>query len=118
MEKNSRLGFKLSRDFNGNRSYSKVPLTVSRLEFPMHNDSKLGMLAGVVGVVVAAVLLSRNPPAIPNVPAPVVQSAQPAPGLANAASVARVPAASTPVARGRPEIEGKTASRSTNEDDE
>ncbi len=85
----------------------------------MQNDSKLGMLAGVGGVVVAAVLLSRNPPAGPSAPAPVVQSAaKAAPAPANAAAVARVPAASTPVARGRPEIEGKTASRSSNEDDE
>ena len=85
----------------------------------MQNDSKLGMLAGVGGVVVAAVLLSRNPPAVPSAPAPVVQSAtKAAPAPANAASVAREPAASTPVARGRPEIEGKTASRSTYEGDE
>ena len=86
----------------------------------MQNDSKLGMLAGVGGVVVAAVLLSRNPPAVPSAPAPVVQSAaKAAPAPANAASMPpRTPAASTPVARGRPEIEGKTASRSSNEDDE
>jgi len=80
----------------------------------MHNDSKLGLLAGVGGVVVAAVLLTQNPSA-PSVPAD--RTAKDAPVAA--ATPAKPSAPSTPVvARSKPELEGKTTSRPARDDDE
>ena len=90
----------------------------------MTNDAKLGMLVGVLGVIVAAVLLTS--------PAPPVQSqptaeapAQPAPAPAVATVVpppevrrGGEPLASTPVARTRKEVEGQATSRSGGADDE
>ena len=88
----------------------------------MHNESKLGLLAGVAGVVVAAVLVAQKQPVPPTVPA-VMQTTSIAPSLAatptNAGPVAKAPAASTPVAsRDRTEVEGKTTSRPSREEDE
>jgi hypothetical protein len=80
----------------------------------MQNDSKLGLLAGVAGVVVAAVLLMQQPSATPP---PENAKHTPLP----AATPVKVPPAapSTPVAsRSRPEIEAKTASRPARADDD
>jgi len=85
----------------------------------MHNDSKLGLLAGVAGVVVAAVLAARNA-APPAAGSPSARAAAPATVRETKANpVANGPTASTPViARGRSEIEGTTASRGNPDDDE
>ena len=83
----------------------------------MQNDSKLGLLAGVAGVVVAAVLLSQKPPAAPG---PAAQATAPSPAAtpASAGPIAKAPAASTAVAaHGRPELEGKTTSRLKDDDE-
>ena len=78
----------------------------------MQNDSKLGLLAGVAGVVVAAVMVVQQPPA----PKPVENAKQSPP---TAASPPAAKPASTPVAtRSRPEIEAKTASRPARSDDD
>jgi hypothetical protein len=79
----------------------------------MQNDSKLGLLAGVAGVVVAAVLLTQQPSAPP--PENAKHTPQPA------ATPVKPPSAalSTPVAsRSRPEIEAKTTSRPARSDDD
>lgn len=77
----------------------------------MKNDAKLGLLCGVGGVVVSAVLLTQQPPA------PQADEATRA--------VKQLPAAARPsesaapaAARGKPEIEGRTTSRSARDDDE
>jgi len=78
----------------------------------MPNDSKLGLLAGVAGVVVAAVMLGQ--PASPPGPA---ENAKSVPVPAATPAIAKP--ASTPVAsRNRPEVEGKTASRPARSDDD
>ena len=79
----------------------------------MHNDSKLGLLAGVAGVVVAAVLLAQQPNA-----APPPASVQSAPQPAATPVKPPPPATASVVARGRPEIEAKTTSRSARSDDD
>lgn len=80
----------------------------------MHNDSKLGLLAGVGGVVVAAILFSRQQSGTPAPNAPITAAATPA----VAAPLAQAPVASTPVAdRGRLELAGTTTSRSTSDDE-
>jgi hypothetical protein len=84
----------------------------------MHNDSKLGLLAGVAGVIVAAVMFSRTAPATPGTSVQ-AQPAAPLPAATptHAGPVAKS-VASTPIGRGRTEIEGKTTSQSHGEDDE
>ena len=80
----------------------------------MHNDSKLGLLAGVGGVVVAAILFSRQQSGTPVPVAPITAAATPV----AAAPVVQAPVASTPVAaRGRPEVAGTTTSRSPSDDE-
>jgi hypothetical protein len=76
----------------------------------MTNDAKLGLLAGVAGVVTAAVF-HRPPAEAPAPPAQAVVSAQPAapPRVAGA-----VPA---PRAAAWPEIEARAVSRAADEDD-
>jgi hypothetical protein len=89
--------------------------------FAMHNDSKLGLLAGVAGVVVAAVLAAQNPAAGPaSAGSPSARAAaSPTAMESKAGSLAKVPTATTPVgARGRAEVEGTTASRGNRDDDE
>jgi len=87
----------------------------------MHNDSKLGMLAGVAGVVVAGVLLSRNPPAA------VAPSAATAQGGQAPAAPAATPArpghpkaafAAVPADNSRSAIQATTTSRTAAEDDD
>jgi len=77
----------------------------------MTNDAKLGLLAGVAGVITAAVF--RRPAA--DAPAPPVQaavSAQP-PRVTGAVPPPR-PVAANP----RPEIEARAVSRPADDDDE
>ena len=84
----------------------------------MHNDSKLGLLAGVAGVVVAAILASKNPAAIPG---PIAQASPgtPAATPTHAGPMAKPPIATTTMAaRSRPELEGTTASRNSGDEDE
>lgn len=81
----------------------------------MTNDSKLGMLAGVLGVVVAAVFFAKQPAQ------PVAAEAQVAPtASAPGAPPDAVPAAlpSTPVARTRKDVDARPASRQSGADEE
>lgn len=82
----------------------------------MTNDAKLGLLAGVVGVITAAVLFSRPPPDQPAraPPAAGAPAALPSP----VASVNNVPAAvaATPP-KSRPEPEGQPTSRTNKKPD-
>ena len=86
----------------------------------MTNDAKLGMLAGVLGVIVAAVLFANTPqPAQPQ-PSAAVPPLKDAPPTAAAtppeASTAALP--STPVARTRKEVDAQPASRPSGADEE
>lgn len=78
----------------------------------MHNDSKLGLLAGVAGVIVAATMISR-PPASQT---PEAQAA-PSPAATPATPAAPPKSVASAVPQGRPEIEGKTASRMRDDDE-
>lgn len=98
----------------------------------MTNDAKLGMLAGVVGVLFAAVFLTKPPaqPAAPEPPAPAQAHAQPAavPSVPSAPAVApragavasAAPAAfpSTPVVRTRKDVPAQPTSRQSLADEE
>jgi hypothetical protein len=92
----------------------------------MTNDSKLGMVAGVAGVIVAAVLLSNSPPPAQSKPGP-GPSAKDKVAAQPAAAVAAPPAAvtpatppqagtaalaSTPVARTRKDVQAQPTSLS------
>jgi hypothetical protein len=86
----------------------------------MHNDSKLGLLAGVGGVVVAAVLMVQQ-----NSITPASESAKnttpPGPQVIPASTPVnmKAPAAATPIAaRNRPELAGRTTSRPARSDDD
>lgn len=91
----------------------------------MKNDAKFGMLAGVLGVVVAAVLFANNPPpaaqsqpAAPGEPkakastpmAATAPAAPTTPSTATTANAAALP--STPVARTRKETDAQPTARS------
>ncbi len=84
----------------------------------MTNDSKLGMLAGVVGVIVAAVLFTKQPAqptgaeplAIQAVPTAIAPSGPPEAGP--------VAMSSTPVVRTRKDVDAKPTSRRSTYDDE
>jgi hypothetical protein len=91
------------------------------------NDAKLGMLAGVLGVIAAAVLFTSTPPSsAPARPDPTGEpSAGPgAPPVAAATSAPATPAArataldSTPVARTRKETDARPTARGTGPDEE
>ena len=76
----------------------------------MPNDAKLGLLAGVAGVVAAAVLSFQNPqPAPPDAPQPQVARTV-APGAVPTPTVAAQPAV-------KPEVEARPVSRTVGEDD-
>ena len=95
----------------------------------MKNDAKLGMLAGVLGVVVAAVVLTGAPPPVAQARPDEPQAKQGAPPAATP-PVAATPAASpgaaadtaalpaTPVARTRKEADAQPTSRSGAADEE
>ena len=86
----------------------------------MTNDAKLGMLAGVLGVIVAAVLFANTPPAAPSQPSAAGPPLKEAPPTAAAtppeAGTAALP--STPVARTRKDVDAQPASRQGGADEE
>ncbi len=86
----------------------------------MPNDAKLGLLAGVIGVIVVAVMSANRPPAA-SIPiagataAPV--AAKPAEDAKPDTAVAHSPeSSSTPVLRTRKEPEGTSTSRAKDDD--
>jgi hypothetical protein len=87
----------------------------------MPNDAKLGMLAGVCGVLVAAVLLGQ-----PRQPLPPADALAGEKGVAQPAGKAATPAPSadaaeppsTPIARTRKDADAQPASRQAGPDDE
>jgi len=80
----------------------------------MHNDAKLGLLAGVTGVVAAAVLSVQAPqPAPPPASAPTARAD--APGVVPQAVAART--AEPAPAAGKPEVEARPVSRTAGEDE-
>ncbi len=87
----------------------------------MTNDAKLGMLAGVLGVVIAAVFFTKPPPQPPDAPAK-PQAAAPVantpatPGAQPEAGLAALP--STPVPRTRKDVTGQSTSRRAMSDEE
>jgi hypothetical protein len=88
----------------------------------MTNDAKLGMLAGVLGVIVAAVMFANTPP--PAQSRPEAADPRPPPKPAPTTATGTPPAirdealASTPVARTRKEVDGQSTSRTTGADEE
>ena len=84
----------------------------------MTNDAKLGMLAGVLGVIVAAVLFANAPPPTaqsqPSAVGPPPTAA--APTATPEASTAALP--STPVGRTRKDVDAQPASRQAGADEE
>ena len=85
----------------------------------MTNDAKLGMLTGVLGVVVAAVLFAQQPAAPSPPPAPDASAADPTKEKATPAaepSTAALP--STPVVRAQKNLDAQPVSRATGSDDE
>ncbi len=87
----------------------------------MTNDAKLGMLAGVLGVIVAAVLFTNAPPPAAQSQPGAPEPAKPAAALTAGAPVVRsegAALASTPVARTRKEAEGQSTSRAGGADEE
>jgi hypothetical protein len=86
----------------------------------MPNDTKLGLLTGVAGVVAAAVLYSQTPQ--PSPPAPPAAAANPAPATTLARSGQPAPATTAVpddavAATGRPEVEGRAVSRPAGPDE-
>lgn len=87
----------------------------------MTNDAKLGMLAGVLGVIVAAVLFANGSPpaqsqptaADPHKPAPAAVAT-----VAPPVRTDRAPLPSTPVARTRKEAAGQSTSLAAGADEE
>ena len=79
----------------------------------MHNDAKLGLLAGVTGVVAAAVLSVQAPQPAPPASAPTARAD--APGVVPQAVAART-AEPVPGA-GKPEVEARPVSRTAGEDE-
>jgi hypothetical protein len=97
----------------------------------MKNDAKLGMLAGVLGVIVAAVLFAKAPPppdpthSGANADPPAKEKpAQPAPATSTAntpagpveANTAALP--TTPVGRTRKDVDAQPTSRPAGTDEE
>jgi hypothetical protein len=89
-------------------------------EEPMPNDAKLGLLAGVIGVIAAAVLSANRsvtPSPVAHAPPPVVNSpALSSPSTNSLDLVHRTEPASTPIARSRAEPDGTPASRTWMDD--
>lgn len=82
----------------------------------MTNDAKLGMLAGVLGVIVAAVLFANAPPpTAQSQPSAAGPPAKEAPATPEA-STAALP--STPVGRTRKDVDAQPASRQAGADEE
>jgi hypothetical protein len=99
---------------------SRIVESSNRGASPMKNDAKLGMLAGVLGVIVAAVLsVNTPPPSAQSRPAPAGEpktngpptatAATPPAVSATAANTAALP--STPVVRTRKETDAQPTAR-------
>jgi len=93
----------------------------------MPNDAKLGLLAGVLGVIIAATISGKAPTSLGTAGnAPPTNSQQPAPAskmqakASDATTPALLPAElpTTPVIQTRPEVEATTASRTSRKDKE
>ena len=88
----------------------------------MPNDAKLGLLAGVIGVIVVAVMSANRPqpatdPGVNTPDSPSTTAAKPAEDAKPAAPVARSPEpSSTPVVRTKKEPEGTPTSRTPMDD--
>ena len=89
----------------------------------MPNDAKLGLLAGVIGVIAAAVLSANRsvtPSPVAHAPPPVVHSpalSSPSTNSLNSLDPGhRAEPASTPIARSRAEPDGTPASRTRMDD--
>jgi hypothetical protein len=88
----------------------------------MQNDAKLGLLAGVVGVIIAATISGKTPPPAGTVSGSATQSSSTVNTNAKANEIA-VPAvvpgelATTPVAQTKKKVEALTTSRTTQEDE-
>ena len=94
----------------------------------MTNDAKLGMLAGVLGVIVAAVLFAHAPPPSAqsrpgvepqgkeNAATQPASPANAAPGALSGTNTAALP--STPVARTRKDVDAQPTSRQGGMDEE
>jgi hypothetical protein len=97
----------------------------------MKNDAKFGMLAGVLGVIVAAVIFANAPPPsaqsrpgatgppAKDKPAPVAAApnATNAPAASASPEVSTAALPSTPVGRTRKEVEGQSTSRQGGEEE-
>jgi hypothetical protein len=89
----------------------------------MKNDAKLGLLAGVIGVIVSAVLCAGNRQAISSRSAPgggqaVAEAAAPAAGLPAMSQAGTAALPSTSVIRTRREAGAQPASRAGRNDEE
>jgi hypothetical protein len=92
----------------------------------MPNDAKLGLLAGVVGVVLAYLVLvnkPQQPPVTPPkqlnpTPAPEQNTSPPKPTTESASTPEKLPTTlgSTPVVRTKKELDATPTSRSPNKD--
>jgi hypothetical protein len=92
----------------------------------MQNDAKLGLLAGVVGVIIAATITGKAPTALGTASAPPGGTSPQSSPAANSQTKSRDPTAaaavpgdlgSTPVVQTKKNVDGTTASR-TSPDDE
>jgi hypothetical protein len=91
-----------------------MPICRSRDEF-MPNDAKLGLLAGVIGVIAVAVFSANRP--VPATVASPAASATAAPVAPPPPSVAtRTEPATTPIPRTRKEPDGTPAGRKPQDD--
>lgn len=81
----------------------------------MANDAKLGLLAGVIGVIAVAVLSMNRPTPVahaPTAPTPIAH----APGSPDHEVAGRAEPASTPIPRTRKEPDGTPAGRTPMDD--
>jgi hypothetical protein len=92
----------------------------------MQNDAKLGLLAGVVGVIIAATISSKTPTALGTASAPPGGTSPQSSPTANSQAKTRDATApvimpgdlgSTPVVQAKKNVDGTTASRSTSDEE-
>jgi hypothetical protein len=87
----------------------------------MKNDAKLGMLAGVLGVIVAAVLFANTPPPTaqsrPGAADPPAKEKPAPPTVATAPEANTAALPSTPVARTRKDVDAQPTSRAGGEEE-
>jgi hypothetical protein len=86
----------------------------------MQNDAKLGLLAGVIGVIVVATLSGKHPSALGTASGspPAVAARAPAKS-GDAAAPASLPVAAvstTPGLRSKPDVQGSTTARRTTDE--